>query len=176
MLIFRLKVKFRNYDFVFRIFPRKPIKPVKAKEIGLIDEILEPSESDSETHQNLENLGIQRAKEILNGTFLIQRFRPLSQRITNFFLCRRPLLDTVVLRTAKNKILDETKGNYPAPLKILESIRIGLIEGNEKGFEFEAKTFAKLSKSSEAEALIGIFNASTDCKKNKYGENVKKIQ
>uniref|UniRef100_A0A914QFE6 3-hydroxyacyl-CoA dehydrogenase n=1 Tax=Panagrolaimus davidi TaxID=227884 RepID=A0A914QFE6_9BILA len=169
-LFFRSKVKFRNFDF------GKPIKSVKAKEIGLIDEILEPSESDSETHQSLENLAIQRAKEILNGTFLIQRFRPLSKRITNFFLCRRPLLDTVVLRTAKNKILDETKGNYPAPLKILESIRIGLIEGNEKGFEFEAKTFAKLSKSSEAEALIGIFNASTDCKKNKYGGNVKKIQ
>uniref|UniRef100_A0AC35EW09 3-hydroxyacyl-CoA dehydrogenase NAD binding domain-containing protein n=1 Tax=Panagrolaimus sp. PS1159 TaxID=55785 RepID=A0AC35EW09_9BILA len=135
------------------ILTGKPIKPVKAKEIGLIDEILEPLESDLETHQNLENFAIQRAKEILNGTFLIQRFRPLSERITNFFLCRRPLLDTIVLRTAKNKIFDETKGNYPAPLKILESIRIGLIEGNEKGFEFEAKTFAKLSKK------IGIVGA-----------------
>lgn len=159
-----------NYH-IFRNILGKSIKPEKAKDIGLIDELVEPDESGPvETHQKLENVAIERAKEILAGTFTIQRSRPFAERLTNFFLCRRPFLDTVVLRTAKNKILEETCGNYPAPFKILDAIRIGLIEGNQAGYEFEAKSFAQLSKSPEAPALIGIFNASTECKKDKFGE------
>uniref|UniRef100_A0A914Y073 enoyl-CoA hydratase n=1 Tax=Panagrolaimus superbus TaxID=310955 RepID=A0A914Y073_9BILA len=158
------------------ILTGKSIKSEKAKLIGLIDEIVEPCDSEAAvTHQELENVAVERAKQILDGTFTIQRSRSLTERITNFFLCRWPFLDMVVLRAATNTILEETYGNYPAPMKILEAIRIGLIEGNAAGYEFEAKSFAELLGTSEAKALIGIFNASTECKKDKYGD-VKKIE
>ena len=32
------------------------------------------------------------------------------------------------------------------------------------------KNFGELSQSFQSEALIGLFNGSTECKKNKYGE------
>lgn len=35
--------------------------------------------------------------------------------------------------------MKQTGGNYPAPLKILDVIRTGLVDGKNKGYEEEAK-------------------------------------
>uniref|UniRef100_A0AC34GN41 Uncharacterized protein n=1 Tax=Panagrolaimus sp. ES5 TaxID=591445 RepID=A0AC34GN41_9BILA len=106
------------------ILSGKTIKPKKAKSIGLVDRIVEPLgpgllRADINTHQYLEKVA----------------------RATNYFLSRRPLFDSVVLRMAKDKIMKQTAGNYPAPMKILDSIRIGLTSGRDAGYEFEAKAF-----------------------------------
>lgn len=51
----------------------------------------------------------------------------------------------------------KTKGNYPAPVKALESIKTGLTQGIEKGHEFEARAFAELSFSETARNMIFLF-------------------
>jgi 3-hydroxyacyl-CoA dehydrogenase/enoyl-CoA hydratase/3-hydroxybutyryl-CoA epimerase len=51
----------------------------------------------------------------------------------------------------------KTKGNYPAPVKALESIRTGLSQGMDKGYEFEARAFADLIFSDSARNLIFLF-------------------
>lgn len=37
------------------------------------------------------------------------------------------------------QVMKMTMGNYPAPLKILEVVRTGLVEGHEKGLQHESK-------------------------------------
>ncbi len=51
----------------------------------------------------------------------------------------------------------KTKGNYPAPVKALESIKTGLLEGMDKGHEFEARAFADLTFSEVSRNLIFLF-------------------
>jgi enoyl-CoA hydratase/long-chain 3-hydroxyacyl-CoA dehydrogenase len=156
------------------ILTGKTIKPKKAKSIGLVDQIVEPLgpgllPADINTHKYLEKVAIETAKNLVSGSLKVQRVRPFVERATNYFLSRRPLLDSVVLRMAKDKIMKQTAGNYPAPMKILDSIRTGLTSGQQAGYEFEAKAFGELSQTPVSSALIGLFNGQTECKKNKYG-------
>lgn len=91
------------------------------------------------THRYLEEIAIKYAQDISGGKLKIERQRPLAERATNYFLSRRPLIDSVVLRTARDKVLKQTSGNYPAPLKILDVVRTGLVDGQPAGYESEAK-------------------------------------
>jgi len=158
----------------------KNIKPKKAKSIGLVDLVVEPlgpgvGPADVITHQHLERVAFQTAKDLADGKLKVERVRPFAERATNYFLSRRPLLDSVVLRMARDKVMKQTHGNYPAPLKILDVVRAGLTNGPDAGYEMEAKAFGELSQSTQSAALIGLFHGSTECKKNKYGP-AKKVQ
>ncbi|CAJ0577686.1 unnamed protein product, partial [Mesorhabditis spiculigera] len=100
----------------------------------------------------------------------IDRTRPLLERVTSAVTNNRVVLDNVVLKMARDKVMKLTKGNYPAPLKILEVVREGIVGGPAKGYAMESQYFGELAKTTQSAALIGLFNGSTDCKKNKYGE------
>merc|ERR1712223_209561 len=75
-----------------------------------------------------------------------------------------------VFKTAKGKVMKQTNGLYPAPLKILEVVREGLDNGSAKGYAAESKGFGELTVTNESKALIGLFHGQTECKKNKYGK------
>merc|ERR1719260_362722 len=66
-----------------------------------------------------------------------------------------------------------TNGLYPAPLKILDSIRAGLDGGPTKGYEAERTKFGELVATSESRGLISLFHGQTECKKNKFGAPAK---
>lgn len=51
----------------------------------------------------------------------------------------------------------KTKGNYPAPVKALESVRTGLSQGMAQGHEFESRAFGELSFSETARNMIFLF-------------------
>ena len=59
-----------------------------------------------------------------------------------------------------------TRGNYPAPEKALEVVRIGIMEGLEAGYAAEADRFGQLAVSREAKALMSIFFATNELKKD----------
>lgn len=44
-----------------------------------------------------------------------------------------------VFNQVKSKIMGQTKGLYPAPLKILEVVKTGIEKGPEAGYEAEAQ-------------------------------------
>ncbi|KAK0429221.1 hypothetical protein QR680_011259 [Steinernema hermaphroditum] len=152
----------------------KTLRAQKAKSAGLVDRVVQPLgiglKSPAEnTLSYLETVAIQAAKDISSGALKIDRTRPLLERVTNYFMRRRPVLDGVVLKMARDKVMKQTQGNYPAPLEILDVIKTGLITGGKAGYEAEAKAFGKLTQTTQSKALIGLFHGSTDCKKNKYG-------
>lgn len=66
---------------------------------------------------------------------------------------------------ARKQLLAKTHGNYPAPEKILDVVRIGLEKGMDAGLDAEAKAFGELVVSRESAALRSIFFATTALKK-----------
>jgi 3-hydroxyacyl-CoA dehydrogenase/enoyl-CoA hydratase/3-hydroxybutyryl-CoA epimerase len=81
-------------------------------------------------------------------------------------LVRNPLGRAVFFDQAKKKTLAKTHGNYPAPERILEVVRLGLARGVEAGLGAEAAAFGELAMSTEARELMGLFFAQNELKKD----------
>ena len=78
-----------------------------------------------------------------------------------------------VFGKARAQVMKQTKGLYPAPLKILEVVRTGLDKGPQAGYEAEANAFGELAMTPESRGLISLFHGQTECKKNRFGNPAK---
>merc|ERR1719412_2512948 len=154
----------------------KTLKGKKAKSVGLVDTVISPlgpglEPADVTTLKYLETVSKQIAKDLGNGTMKLPDRRPknLMKKVEAFAMGITQVKD-YVFKTARGKVMQQTNGLYPAPLKILEVVRHGVDHGPEKGYAAEAKGFGELCATSESRALIGLFHGQTECKKNKYGK------
>ncbi len=64
----------------------------------------------------------------------------------------------MVFETAKGFVKGQTKGHYPAPIEAIKVMQKHHNLTRDKALAVEAKGFAKLAKTSESNALIGLFN------------------
>jgi len=62
----------------------------------------------------------------------------------------------IVLAQARKRVLAETRGRYPAPLRAVEAMRAGLERGMPAGLDAEARAFGELATSETARNLIAI--------------------
>ena len=69
-----------------------------------------------------------------------------------------PMEQMMTFETAKGFVMGQTKGQYPAPVEAIKTMQKAANFGREKALEVEAKGFAKLAKTTESQALIGLFN------------------
>ncbi len=89
-----------------------------------------------------------------------------------------PVGRKVIFSQARKRTKSQSKGNYPAPLRIIDSVEYGYKEGREKGYSYESKAFGELAVTAESRALVQLFFGMTAAKKNPWEEkktNVKKI-
>merc|ERR1712038_1142245 len=111
-----------------------------------------------------------------NGTMKLPDRKPktMMKKVENYVMGITQVKD-YVFKTAKGKVMKQTNGLYPAPLKILEVIRTGLDKGlgSAAGYKAEHEGFGQLAATSESNALIGLFHGQTECKKNKFGKPAK---
>ncbi|UTW49617.1 fatty acid oxidation complex subunit alpha FadB [Bacterioplanoides sp. SCSIO 12839] len=63
----------------------------------------------------------------------------------------------MVFETAKGFVAGQTKGQYPAPIMAIKTMQKAANAGREKALDAESKGFAKLAKTTESQALIGLF-------------------
>jgi len=63
----------------------------------------------------------------------------------------------MLLKTSERVIRIRTGGHYPAPKLVLEVIRTGLEQGEEKGFAAEIDGFAKMAVSNIAKNMINLY-------------------
>lgn len=78
----------------------------------------------------------------------------------------------ILFSQATKTVLGKTKGNYPAPLKIIECIRAGVEQAPSKGYQVEADNFGQLVMSDVSAQLRQLFFATTDMKKEQGVEGV----
>ncbi|XP_060557413.1 trifunctional enzyme subunit alpha, mitochondrial-like [Ruditapes philippinarum] len=153
----------------------------RGKKIGLVDMVVEPigvglKSADENTLQELERVAILTAKGLADGTVKKPKRekKGLNKYIDKFASMK--IGDVFWETGVKKKVMQQTKGKYPAPLKIIEVAKTGAVEGAEKGYAAEAKAFGELAMTSECKALIGLFNGQTACKKNRFGKPEREVK
>ena len=85
--------------------------------------------------------------------------------IVNKFLEGTSVGRGVVYKQAKKTVLSKTKGNYPAPAKIINCVKTGMEQSPAKGYQVEAEHFSELVMSPESAQLRNLFFATTEMKK-----------
>ena len=101
--------------------------------------------------------------------------QPDKRSIAEKLLEGNPVGRAVIFKQARKKTRGQTKGNYPAPMKIIDSVEYGLKNGMEKGLNYESELFGELAVTPESRALVQLFFAMNGAKKNPYKESAKKV-
>ena len=122
------------------ILTGKALPPKKAKKSGLIDETVRP-----------EALLAAAKRLVLKGTGKPRRLSFIDRSLT--FGAARNL----VLNKAMKQTLEQTNGNYPAAIKVLEIIRAGLDGGFQAGLDAERKSLRELMDSDSCHNLMRLF-------------------
>ncbi len=129
----------------------------KALKLGIVDTVIASS--------NLLPAALKIANDLASGALKVTRGRhDIKSTIVSSFAGR-----SLILSQARKMIMAKTKGLYPAPLAILDVIGYGLANGMAKGLAKEATEFGRLSQTNQSKALISIYFAQTELKKNPYG-------
>ena len=139
----------------------KQVKAHKALKMGLLDEVVaEPV---------LIQAAAQKATSLIGHTHddqgkkvsLIDKLKAKVMQDTQFGR-------NMVFDQARKQVMKRSRGNYPAPLKILQAVQYGLEHGLEKGLQREAELFGELVVSPEARQQINTYFATTELKKETF--------
>lgn len=133
-----------------------------ALKMGLVDRLIFP--------QALDRAAKEFALELTK--------KPIKRELKQDFkdkLLEGPL-KSVVFNQARKMVQGMTKGNYPAPFKIIDCVEAGMTKGAKAGYDAEAKKFEELILTNESRQLINIFFAMTEKKKNPMKELVKETK
>uniref|UniRef100_A0A8C7FTW1 Trifunctional enzyme subunit alpha, mitochondrial n=1 Tax=Oncorhynchus kisutch TaxID=8019 RepID=A0A8C7FTW1_ONCKI len=142
------------------------IRADKAKKMGLVHQLVDPlgpglKSPEERTIEYLEEVAIQCAKGIVNKKISLTKEKGTVGKL--------PFVRQQIYKTVTAKVMKMSKGLYPAPLKIIESVKAGLEQGPDSGYLAEAQNFGKLAMTSESNALIGLYHGQVACKKNRFG-------
>lgn len=140
-------------------------RQVDAKEalvLGLVDAVVEPQRLlDAAIEHALSMRGLHRRP----GRPLVppRTMSPFSRRgLVHVLMARNPIGRQLFFARAHRMTVDKTRGNYPAPERILEVVRKGLEQGRAAGFAAEARAFGELVVSPQSRALVRMFFATRE--------------
>jgi 3-hydroxyacyl-CoA dehydrogenase/enoyl-CoA hydratase/3-hydroxybutyryl-CoA epimerase len=136
------------------ILTGKTVAGRKALKLGLVDALLpEARFLDQVRDFAQERIGRKR-KDAGGGVDLKE-----------LFLEKNPLGRKVVFDQARKKTLEQTHGHYPAPLRAIEVVRLGIEDGRRAGFDAEARAVADLATSRTSKNLMHVFHLTEETKK-----------
>jgi 3-hydroxyacyl-CoA dehydrogenase / enoyl-CoA hydratase / 3-hydroxybutyryl-CoA epimerase len=124
----------------------------RAKKSGLVDEVLP-------------------AAVLLDSARRYAAGRKESKRVgrkgrTHFYLEGNPLARKFVFGKARDAVIKQTGGHYPAPLEAIEVMKRGLARGVDAGLEAEADAASRLIMGDVAQNLVRLFFMMEDAKKD----------
>jgi 3-hydroxyacyl-CoA dehydrogenase/enoyl-CoA hydratase/3-hydroxybutyryl-CoA epimerase len=131
------------------ILTGRTLRAKKALQVGLVDEVVPQAV--------LAAAARGAAQALADGT--------LAPRRRGIRLLER-LLKPIIVRKARASVLEKTGGHYPAPLEAIEAVARGTGTTLADGLRLEAKRFGELSVSGASRALVSVFFATQDIKKD----------
>lgn len=135
----------------------------QARRTGFADEVV---------HRHaLKDAGMNAVHK-LSGTSVSH---PDKRSMAEKLLEGNPLTRKIIFSQARKKTQGKTKGNYPAPFKIIDAVEYGYANGLEKGLQHESKLFGELAVTPESRALVQLFFAMNEAKKNPLEDKKKEI-
>jgi 3-hydroxyacyl-CoA dehydrogenase/enoyl-CoA hydratase/3-hydroxybutyryl-CoA epimerase len=131
----------------------KNIRADKARKLGLVDNTVPKNQLIDAARK----LALDLAQGRKPGP--AKKKAPMAKEVQDMLLEGNALGRRVVLHEARKKVMAQTKGVYPAPLRILDVVGKGT-------FEAEATGFGELLLTPESAGLRHLFHAITHCKKD----------
>jgi 3-hydroxyacyl-CoA dehydrogenase/enoyl-CoA hydratase/3-hydroxybutyryl-CoA epimerase len=125
----------------------------KALALGLVDALL-PDAGFLDEVRDFALERIDRKKREGSGT----DFKEL-------LLEKNPVGRKILFDQARKKTLEQTRGHYPAPLRAIEVVRVGIEDGARAGFDAEARAVAELATSKISKSLVHVFRLTEEAKK-----------
>jgi 3-hydroxyacyl-CoA dehydrogenase / enoyl-CoA hydratase / 3-hydroxybutyryl-CoA epimerase len=152
------------------ILTARRVRPRKALRLGLVDEVVPEA--------ILLQVAQRRALEAVQGVEVqpkrgLARVRELAQEMTDrdhlqqIAMEENPVGLRILFKRAREQMMERSRGNYPALERALEVVRIGVQEGAAAGYAAEADRFGQLAVSPQARALMSIFFATQQLKKDR---------
>jgi 3-hydroxyacyl-CoA dehydrogenase / enoyl-CoA hydratase / 3-hydroxybutyryl-CoA epimerase len=124
-------------------------------------------------HQHaVSDAGINAVKKLQEKKFDQPDNRSLAEKA----LEGNPIGRRIIFNQALQQTVGRTKGNYPAPPKIIESVKFGYNNGLKKGLKNESKLFGELAVTPESRALVQLFFAMNSAKKNPLEEQIRNVR
>ena len=114
--------------------------PRKAMKRGLVDEVVRPEAL------------LSAARRLV-----VSSPRPRRPGMLDRIAARISTLRNRILAAAERQTRQTTYDNYPAPLKLLDVLRIGLEQGAPAGFDAERSALAELSDTDATKSLMRLF-------------------
>lgn len=140
------------------ILTGKLVSAQKAYTLGVVDRVISRN---AELKVEVEKFALTILQKYANKDFKKRSTAGLvSNLIERTGFGRKFIFDQAKKQTAR-----ATKGRYPAPLKALESVRMGMDATLGKGLEIEAKLLGELIATDVSKNLISIFQMSETLRK-----------
>lgn len=130
----------------------KQLRAKQALKIGLVNDVV-PNSILIATAEKMALAGSFKQKSVFKSS------------LANKFLEGTSVGRSIVYSQANKTVLSKTKGNYPAPAKIIECVKTGIEQSSTKGYQVEAQYFAELAMSDVSAQLRNLFFATTAMKK-----------
>uniref|UniRef100_A0A8C9BK91 enoyl-CoA hydratase n=1 Tax=Phocoena sinus TaxID=42100 RepID=A0A8C9BK91_PHOSS len=161
------------------------IRADRAKKMGLVDQLVEPlgpgiKPPEERTIEYLEEVAITFAKGLADKKISPKRDKGLVEtfyltELTSYAMSI-PFVRQQIYKKVEEKVRKQTKGLYPAPLKIIDVVKTGIEQGSDAGYLSESQKFGELAMTKESKALMGLYRGQTLCKKNKFGAPQKEVK
>lgn len=112
--------------------------------------------------------------EVVAAPILLEVARQFAQkpgggraRRTKFYIEGNPFSRRLIFNKAKKSVLAQTRGNYPAPLAVLNVMERGLSAGIDVGLQREVEAVVPLIMGDVAQNLVRLFFLMEDAKKDR---------
>ena len=133
------------------------VRPKKALKLGLVDEVVHPA--------ILRDIAVARARELGVGTRKRSEGRA-ARGAEGLLVDSNRFGRSLVFKKARQSVLSQTHGHYPAPLAALDVVRAGYERGMEAGLVEESRRFGELAMTEVSRQLIFLFFATNALKKD----------
>lgn len=130
------------------------IRADRAKKMGLVDQLVDPlgpgiKSPEERTIEYLEEVAVNFAKGLADRKVSAKQSKGLMEKLTSYAMTI-PFVRQQVYKTVEEKVKKQTKGLYPAPLKIIDAVKTGLEQGNDAGYLAESEKFGELALTKES--------------------------
>jgi 3-hydroxyacyl-CoA dehydrogenase / enoyl-CoA hydratase / 3-hydroxybutyryl-CoA epimerase len=146
------------------ILTGKNVYAKPARKMGLVDAIIHPA--------GLLEAAKRAAQGLVDGS---TEHKQRKVKLTETLLEKTPL-NNIIYNKAAETVQEKTKGNYPAPPKIIETVRTGMTKGFKAGLEAEVQNFSELVFTPQSKALRHLFFAKNAAEKNPYKSVAKSVK
>lgn len=125
----------------------------KALKLGLVDALL----PDSRFLDEVRNFALAHIDN--------KRRDEAATDFKELLLEKNPVGRKILFDQARKKTLEQSRGHYPAPLRAIEVVRVGIEQGVKAGFDAEARAVAELATSKISKNLVHVFHLTENAKK-----------